>query len=104
MIQWTTPTHVHTVEGIDLTGYDVYVSYKQNRSELSVPADSVTYDGSRSTVTVALSQRQTGMFKAGSVKVQINWVTYDGKRDAVRVKSVDVDENLMTKEVKYVGL
>ena len=39
MIQWTTPTHEHTVSGIDLTSYDVYVSYKQNRNELSVKPD-----------------------------------------------------------------
>ena len=104
MIQWTTPTHEHTVSGIDLTSYDVYVSYKQNRNELSVPAKSMTYDGSKTYVTVDLTQRQTGAFKAGTVKVQINWVTPEGKRDAVLEKSVEVDENLMAKEVKYVGL
>ena len=103
MIQWTTPTHRHIVRGVDLSAYDVYVSYKQGRNELSVPAHEVTYDGSDTTVTVDLSQRQTGSFKAGTVKVQINWVTPDQKRDAVLVKSVEVDENLMAKEVKYVG-
>lgn len=103
MIQWTTPTHRHTVRGIDLSGYDVYVSYKQNRNELSVKAAEVTFDGSDTTVTVNLSQKQTGSFKAGTVKVQINWVTPDQKRDAVLVKSVEVDENLMAKEVGYVG-
>lgn len=104
MIQWTTPTHIHTVRGVDLSGYDVYVSYKQGRSELNVPAVSLAYDGSDTSITVELTQRQTGMFKAGTVKVQINWVTPDGKRDAVKLKSVEVDENLMTKEVRYVGL
>lgn len=103
MIQWTTPTHTHIVRGIDLSGYDVYVSYKQGRNELSVASDQVEYDGSDTTVTVGLSQRQTGGFKAGAVKVQVNWVTPDSKRDAVLVKSVEVDENLMAKEVKYVG-
>ena len=103
MIQWTTPTHTHTVKGIDLTGYDVYVSYKQSRNELTIPAKSVSYDGKDTTVVVQLTQRQTGAFKAGSVKVQINWVTPEGNRDAVLVKSVEVDENLMAKEVSYVG-
>ncbi len=103
MIQWTTPTHTHTVSGIDLTGFDVWVSYKQGRNELSVLASDVTYDGSKTSVTVELTQRQTGAFKADTVKVQINWVTPDGKRDAVKVKSVECDENLMAKEVNYVG-
>lgn len=103
MIQWTTPTHVHTVRGVDLSAYDVYVTYKQGRSELTIPAQSVTHDGTDTTVTVQLTQRQTGSFKAGTVKVQINWVTPDGNRDAVLVKSVEVDENLMAKEVGYVG-
>lgn len=103
MIEWTTPTHRHVVRGIDLSAYDVYVSYKQGRTELSIAADSVEYDGTDTTVTVSLTQRQTGQFKAGTAKVQINWVTPDGKRDAVLVKSVEVDENLMQKEVRYVG-
>lgn len=103
MIQWTTPTHIHTVRGVDLSSYDVYVSYKQNRTELTIPAQSVTYNGTDTTVTVQLTQKQTGSFKAGTVKVQINWVTPDGNRDAVLVKSVEVDENLMAKEVGYVG-
>lgn len=103
MIQWTTPTHRHTVRGIDLSGYDVYVSYKQSRNELTIPAETIAYDGTDTTVTVQLTQKQTGAFKAGTVKVQINWVTPDGNRDAVLVKSVEVDENLMAKEVSYVG-
>lgn len=103
MIQWTTPTHVHTVEDIDLTQYDVYVSYKQGRTEITVPSKDVTYDGKDTKVTVELTQKQTGSFKEGSVKVQVNWVTPDNKRDAVRVKSKDCYENLMPKEVKYGG-
>lgn len=103
MIQWTTPTHVHTVRGVDLTGFDVYVSYKQGRNELTIPAGEVAHDGTDTTVTVRLTQKQTGSFKAGTVKVQINWVTPEGNRDAVLVKSVEVDENLMAKEVGYVG-
>lgn len=105
MIEWTTPTHRHVVRGIDLSAYDVYVSYRQGRTELSIAADSVEYDAGEgdTTVTVSLTQKQTGQFRAGTAKVQINWVTPDGKRDAVLVKSVEVDENLMQKEVRYVG-
>lgn len=103
MIQWTTPTHTHTVKGIDLTGYDVYVSYKQGRREIDVKADEVAFDGNDTTITVSLTQPQTGQFREGSVSVQVNWVTADQKRDAVKVKSVEVDENLMAREVSYVG-
>lgn len=36
MIQWTTLTHMHIARGIDLSSYDVYVSYKQGSSWVAV--------------------------------------------------------------------
>lgn len=101
MIRYTTPTHEHVVHGIDLSGYDVYVSYRQGSKTLNVKADAVSYDGTDSTVTVSLSQPQTGRFRAGKVRVQINWVTSDGKRNAVRPKDMDMDDNLMERVVAY---
>lgn len=103
MIQWTSITHTHTVEGVDLTTCEVYVSYSQHPVTITVPADEVVYyendpeHGACSKVMVHLTQGQTGAFKNGQVGCQINWLTHDGKRDAVKVKTYEMYKNLIPK-------
>lgn len=99
MIRYTTPTHEHRVKGIDLTGCDVWVSYEQGFAQVDARG-AVEYDGSDSTVTVALTQRQTARFKEGKVLVQINWVYPNGKRDATEKKVMRVLGNLLERELK----
>lgn len=101
MIRFTTPTHEHKVKGIDLTGCDVYVSYEQGLVSVDVKATEVSYDGSDSTVTVELTQEQSGRFREGKALVQINWVYPDGKRDATVKKDMDVTGNLLSKVVEH---
>ncbi len=101
MIRYTTPTHVHKVMGIDLTDCDVYVSYEQGLRNIDVKAQSLSYDGEGTSVTVPLTQLQTAKFRVGKVYVQINWVYRDGKRDAVNAKEMEITENLMQKVVSY---
>lgn len=101
MIQYTTPTHSYVVEGIDLSGCDMWVSYQQGDAKLDVKATTVSYDGIDTTATVNLSQEQTGAFEPGTVKVQLNWVYPNGKRDAVSVKSIDVGRNLIPRVMGY---
>lgn len=103
MIQFTTPTHNHVVKNIDLTGCKVWVTYSQHRTTLDVLSDDVTYDGTDTTVSVSLTQTQTGMFKSGKVDIQINWIYPDDTRDAVIIKSYDMDENLMPRVMPYAG-
>ena len=101
MIRFTTPTHVHKVKGIDLTGCDVYVSYEQGLTSVDIKAQDLSYDGEDTTVTVPLTQLQTSKFRVGKVTVQINWVHSDGKRNAVGTKEMEISRNLMQKVVKY---
>lgn len=101
MIQWTSPTDELRVRGVDLTGCDVWVSYQQRKVELDVKATTVAFDGSDTTVTVELAQAQTAMFKPGTVQVQVNWVTLEGRRDATLAKEDEVHVNLLEHEVAY---
>lgn len=101
MIRFTTPTHVHKVKGIDLTGCDVYVSYEQGLTSVDIRPDAVSFDGEDTEITVPLTQLQTSRFRVGKVTVQINWVHPDGKRNAVDTKEMDISRNLMQKVVKY---
>lgn len=101
MIRYTTPTDELTVKGVDLTGYEVWASYRQRSHKLDVQADSVTYDGTDTTILVPLTQEQTGAFCAGQVSIQVNWLTPEGKRDATTIKTVEVGANLLDRVMEY---
>ena len=101
VIQYTTPIERAVVEGVDLTGCDVWLSFQQGRRELDVKASSVTYDGEDTTVEVPLTQLQTAGFKAGTVQMQCNWVTPEGSRDATVLAEVEWGLNLLERVVEY---
>ena len=107
MRQFTTVADEVTVEGVDLTSADVYVTYVQGKSELTIEEPEVEYTGTEeqvgdSVVKVSLDQLQTGEFKVGVAKRQVNWVTEEG-RWATEVATVQVKENLLKEEKTYGG-
>ena len=107
MRQFTTVADEVTVEGVDLTSADVYVTYVQGKSELTIEKPEVEYTGTEeqvgdSVVKVSLDQLQTGEFKVGMAKRQVNWVTEEG-RWATEVATVQVKENLLKEEKTYGG-
>ena len=101
MIQYTTPTDELVVKGVDLTGYEVWASYRQRSKKLDVQAQSVTYDGEDTTLLIPLTQEQTGAFCCGQVAVQVNWLTPEGARDATTIKTIDVGGNLLDRVMEY---
>lgn len=101
MIQYTTPTDELTVKGVDLTGYEVWASYRQRSRRLDVQATDVTYDGEDTTILIPLTQEQTGAFSCGKVSIQVNWLTPEGKRDATTIKTVEVGANLLDRVMEY---
>ena len=110
MYRFTTPTRTLTVEGQDLTGCDVVVSYRQRMGNsmidnaVDIDDATVTYDGSDSTITVGLTQLQTAGFVAGKrCMVQVNWINSSGVRKATDVAYVPVSDNLYEEEMTYGG-
>ena len=102
MVRFTTPTDTYKVIGVDLTGCKVWISYQQGARELDVEADTITYDGEDSIVSVELTQAQTAAFREGrKLLVQINWIYLNGKRDATVQAEVDVMGNLLERELTY---
>ena len=103
IIQYTTPAEALVVEGIDLTGCDVWVSFQQGARELDVKNPTVAYDGTKgnTTVTVELTQSQTAQFRAGKVAVQVNWITQEGARDATAQAELEWAANLLERVVEY---
>lgn len=109
MRQFTTAADVIAVDGVDLSAADVYVTYVQGKNELTIEDPEVEYaepEGlatvGTSTVKVGLDQLQTGEFKVGVVKRQVNWVTEEG-RWATDVVTVQVKENLLKEEKTFGG-
>jgi hypothetical protein len=101
VIRYTTPTDELVVKGVDLTGYEVWASYRQRSRKLDVQAADVTYDGTDTTVLVPLTQEQTGSFCCGQVSIQVNWLTPEGARDATTIKEVSVGGNLLDRVMEY---
>lgn len=106
MIPWTTPTHELTVHGIDLTGYDVYVDYRQGPRSIHVHvttmSTNVTDTGTDTILTVDLTQRQTGRFSPDQpIEVQVNWVTPSGSRNATVVKRIKNGRQLYERTIEY---
>ena len=100
MRPYTTPTHDIVVEGKDLTGCDVWVSYQQGARERDVKVEP-EFDGTDTVLHVPWTQQQTAVFAPGSVEVQVNWVYPQGERDASETAIIDVEKNLLRREVEF---
>ena len=100
MRQYTTPVVQLRIDGHDLSGADVYVTFanRERNALLTITDPGITADEDGTTVEVHLTQEQTGRFAYGSyISVQVNWMEL-GERYATQIASVAWDENLI-KEV-----
>lgn len=108
MINYTTPTISLTVEGVDLSGMDTYVSLEQGNKELTKTGDDLIIEpivGEETTdtaITFTLTQEESAFYDFGkSVSVQVNWISSAGVRDATEIKTIPVMRNLLDKVVAY---
>lgn len=99
MRRYTTPTVTVTVEGIDLTDQDVLVTFQQQGRTLTVEAPAMALEGADTVISVPLTQLQTGGFAEGGLSVQVNWLDGHGHRDATTVGWLQVEQNLLAREV-----
>ena len=98
--QYTTPVIELRIDGHDLSGADVYVTFmnKARNNSLTIDSPTVTTDATGTTVSVHLTQAQTGKFYYGeNVMVQVNWIEA-GERYATDIAAILWTENLL-KEV-----
>lgn len=101
MRRYTTPTHRLRVKGVDLTGYDVLVTYRQRETIVTVKNPAMEYDGTDTVLSVPMTQLQTGGFMNGSAQVQVNVIDYNGYRAATNIKEFALRNNLLDKVVQY---
>ena len=110
MINYTTPTISLTVEGVDLSGMDTYVSLEQGAKELTKTGDALVIEpvvGEETTdtsIAFVLSQTESALFDFGkSVSIQVNWISSSGVRDATEIKTFPVMRNLLDEVIEYGG-
>lgn len=92
----TTQTVTITVKGWDLTGCDIYATFKQGaKSVTKKTMESVTYESNATKLQLTLTQKETMSFddmKKG--KVQVRWIDSDGIARKTKIGEFDVDELL----------
>lgn len=106
MIRYTTPTKTIRVKGLDITGYDVVVSFRQtlgtseNAHRIDVTDPETSFDGTDTLVTVTLTQAQTGGFASGAVSYQVNY-GLGTSRNATTVGQFHMARNLYSGEMEF---
>lgn len=99
MIRYTTPTITLTVEGVDLTEQEVYVTLCQRNRTLTIEQPAMALEGEDTVITVPLTQVQTGGLAEGTTSVQVNWLDGQGHRDATEIGTLEVGRNLLAEVV-----
>lgn len=104
MIKYTTPTISLTVEGVDITAHDIYVTLEQGTTELIKTGSDliVSTDEGDTSIIFTLTQEESAMFDYNNrAAIQVNWITSAGVRSATEIKSIGVLRNLLDKVIAY---
>ena len=100
----TTQEVTITIIGWNLTGCDIYVTFKQGARKVTRKTmDSVTYANNATKIVLTLTQQETLTFEdKKSGLVQVRWVDASGDAHKTQTARFDVDELLyeavLTKE------
>lgn len=104
MINYTTPTISRTLEGVDLTGKEVYATIEQGSVKITKSGEdlNVSVEEGNTTVEFTLTQEESAMFAPSHpAQLQINWIDEEGVRDASSITSIKVFRNLLNEVISY---
>ena len=106
MINYTTPTITLTVEGVDISAFDVYVTLEQGKTELTKSDDDLTITTetvqqiTNTIISFTLSQTESAKFDYSRyVNVQVNWLN-NGTRNATEIETIEVMRNLLDRVIE----
>lgn len=97
MRRGTTPTFSFEVD-LDLTGWDVYVTFEQRKIELTRKEPEITKKDDGCVCSVELTQAETLAFKAGKASAQLRAIK-GGEAVASTIFEFDVGEILLDGEI-----
>lgn len=98
--QWTTPTLLltFTEPSLDLTAAtSVYVTFKTNTYSITKTGSALTI--TEKTISIYLSQNETGSFGRGTVDIQVNWKDANGNRFASDIVSINISQQLLNRVI-----
>ena len=107
MIQYTTPTITLRVNKYTIPDdAEIYVSLEQGMVSLEIRETDITltpFEGG-TYLRFELTQAQSGQFKwLQPVRIQVNWIDENEKRDATRIAQFPAFENLLDRVISYGG-
>ena len=93
MTQYTDVLITFTVTGVDMTTVtNPHITFEQGGTIIDVTDIDIT---DASTFILRLSQAQTGRFKPGAIKLQMNYFNALGKRKASNPVEISAKSNLL---------
>lgn len=106
MINYTTPTITLTVEGVDISAFDVFVTLEQGKTELTKSGADLTITTetvqqiTNTIISFTLSQLESAKFDYSRyVNVQVNWIN-NGTRNATEIETIEVMRNLLDRVIE----
>ena len=99
----TTQLITITIKGWDLTGCDIYVTFKQGNNALTkTTMDSVVYANNETKLKLTLSQGDTLRFADNSDgQLQVRWIDSNGSALKTKVATFRTDEALYDKAIEW---
>ena len=106
MINYTTPTITLTVEGVNISAFDIFVTLEQGKTELTKSGNDLTISTetvgqiTNTIITFELSQIESAKFDYSRyVDVQVNWFD-NGTRNATEIEKIEVMRNLLDRVIE----
>ena len=105
MITYTTPTITLRVRGYTIpSDSNIYVSIEQGTISVEIRETDITitpFEGG-TILRFELTQVQSGKFKwLQPVRIQVNWIDGNEKRDATKIAQFPAFENLLDRVISY---
>lgn len=101
----TTQEVTITIKGWNLTGCDIYATFKQGSNSVTKNVmESVTYSNNATKIVLTLTQRETMSFDdKRSGLVQVRWIDASGTAYKTKTAGFDVDVLLYDDVISYEG-
>ena len=106
--RYSTPTHRLRVKGVDISEYDVFVTYKQGHvtktfsgEEVVMETETSEQEGEQVTDTIIfvhMGQADSSLFRDGDIEVQVNWLVGE-QRFATLIATTNATRNLLTEVI-----
>lgn len=102
MRRFDSEAHRLRLEGADLTGCTIKITYRQDNYKFVISnPPNVIVDEDGTTIIVTMSQLETSKFSQGSAKVQVSWINASGWRQSTDIGRIRIKPTLLEEVMEY---